>query len=416
MLFTGRVRSTRNGYVLGGVLALGILLVPVATQVFGQSPAPRSEGSVPAPSAPAQPDNARAARPSYVGDEVCKSCHGEKVEAFHHTAHYLTSRLPDQDSILGKFTPGANVLKTSNPDLFFRMEEKGNGFFQTAVEGVSPYTAERTERFDLVIGSGGKGQTYLFWKGERLFQLPVSYWNQLGWVNSPGYRDGVANFARPINPRCLECHATYFEPLEPPLNGYLKSGFVVGITCEKCHGAGREHLDRESSTLARTLNPAILNPSRFSRDRQIDLCAWCHAGHGVPMAATFSYLPGEPLEKSIELPQPDPNAPMDVHGDQVGLLRKSRCFQSSAMTCLTCHDVHTDQHDPEAFSQRCLTCHKPQTSMFPKRGHQVASDCIVCHMPIQQTNLIVFNWKGNVAKPQVRSHWIKTYPEMAPAK
>jgi hypothetical protein len=163
MLFTGRVRSTRNGYVLGGVLALGILLVPVATQVFGQSPAPRSEGSVPAPSAPAQPDNARAARPSYVGDEVCKSCHGEKVEAFHHTAHYLTSRLPDQDSILGKFTPGANVLKTSNPDLFFRMEEKGNGFFQTAVEGVSPYTAERTERFDLVIGSGGKGQTYLFW-------------------------------------------------------------------------------------------------------------------------------------------------------------------------------------------------------------------------------------------------------------
>jgi hypothetical protein len=134
------------------------------------------------------------------------------------------------------------------------------------------------------------------------------------------------------------------------------------------------------------------------------------------MAASFSYLPGEPLEKYIALPQPDPNAPIDVHGDQVGMLRKSRCFQSSAMTCLTCHDVHMDQHDPEAFSQRCLSCHKPQTSMFPKSGHRVTSDCIACHMPTQPTNLIVFNWKGNMAKPQVRSHWIKTYPEMAPAK
>lgn len=397
-------------------LPMGILLISMVAPVIGQGPAPRTQASVPGPSASAQPDNARAAGASYVGDEACRSCHAEKVEAFHHTAHYLTSRLPDQDSIFGKFTPGANVLKTSNPDLFFRMEAKEGGFFQTAVEGVSPYTEERKERFGLVIGSGSKGQTYLFWKGDRLFQLPVSYWNQLGWVNSPGYRDGVANFERPINPRCLECHATYFEPLEAFPNRYLKSGFVVGITCEKCHGEGREHQVRESSPLAPARDSAILNPGRFSRDRQIELCAWCHAGHGVPMAAAFSYLPGEPLEKYIELRQPDANAPIDVHGDQVGLLKKSRCFQSSAMTCLTCHDVHTEQHDLAAFSQRCLSCHKPETSMFPKRDHQVASDCVGCHMPTQQTNLIVFNWQGNVAKPEVRNHWIKTYPEMTPAK
>jgi hypothetical protein len=28
----------------------------------------------------------------------------------------------------------------------------------------------------------------LFWKNDQLFQLPVSYWNELGWINSPGYR------------------------------------------------------------------------------------------------------------------------------------------------------------------------------------------------------------------------------------
>jgi hypothetical protein len=45
---------------------------------------------------------------------------------------------------------------------------------------MAPYTTEHTERFDYVIGSGGKGQTYLYWKGDLLFQLPVSYWTELG--------------------------------------------------------------------------------------------------------------------------------------------------------------------------------------------------------------------------------------------
>ena len=352
---------------------------------------------------------------NYAGDEACASCHREKTETFHHTAHYLTSRLPDQNSIFGKFTPDANVLKTSNPDLFFRMDANEDGFFQTSVEGVAPYAEERTERFGLVVGSGGKGQTYLYWKGDRLFQLPVSYWNQLGWVNSPGYRDGMANFERPVIPRCLECHGTYFEAVASP-NRYSKTGFVVGITCEKCHGPGREHIQHESSKPSATSESAILNPSHSSRERQIDLCAWCHAGHGTALAPVFSYVPGEQLDKYIDLPQPDSNAPIDVHGDQVGLLKKSRCFRASAMTCVTCHDVHTSQHDLQEFSQHCLNCHKPETDMFPKLNHQAASDCIACHMPLRETNLIVFDWKGNKVKPQVRSHWIKAYPDTTTAK
>ena len=375
-------------------VVLGLLAV---LNVFGQSNTQLRQ--VPLPT-----------RDNYIGDGACGSCHREKVETFHQTAHYLTSRLPDKDSILGKFTPDANAPKTSNPQLSFRMDQKENGFFQTAVQGIPPYTTERTERFGLVIGSGGKGQTYLFWKGDQLFQLPVSYWAELGWVNSPGYRDGVANFDRPTIPRCLECHATYFESAPPPPNRYSKAGFVVGITCEKCHGPGREHAQRESSRVSGSSDSAILNPAKFSRDGQMDLCAWCHAGAGVGIAKTFSYLPGEPLDKYLELPQPDPKAEVDVHGSQVELLEKSRCFRSSAMTCLTCHDVHTSQHDLAAFSQRCLSCHKPETVMFPKVNHQVASDCIGCHMPKQPTNVIVFDWNGKKARPEVRSHWIKIYP------
>ena len=361
-------------------------------------------------------DRASAAPNNYVGDGACAQCHQEKVDSFHQTAHYLTSRLPDKNSVLGKFGTDSNILTTSNPALTFRMEEKTDGFFQTAVQGIDPYTTKRTERIGIVVGSGGKGQTYLFWKDDKLFELPVSYWSALGWVNSPGYRDGVADFDRPIIPRCLECHATRFESKPSPPNRYDKSAFSIGITCEKCHGPGREHVLIEGAKHSPSSEPAILRPERFSRDRQIDLCGWCHAGAGISLAPVFSYLPGEPLAKYLQLRTQEPGAKIDVHGSQVELLEKSRCFQASAMTCLTCHDVHTVQHDTLAFSQRCLSCHKPGTSAFPTKNHRAETNCIDCHMPSQDTSLIVFNFNGQQSTPKVRNHWIKIYPVTSQSK
>ena len=357
------------------------------------------------------------ARDGYVGDAACQSCHADKVDSFHHTAHYLTSRSPDETTILGSFTPGSNILKTSNPNLYFRMDEqrtdgKGTEFLQTAVAGTSPQAATHTERIALVVGSGGKGQTYLYWSGDLLFQLPVSYWKDMGWVNSPNYRDGVADFARPITPRCLECHATYFEAPSPFSNRYSTAGFSLGIQCEVCHGPGRQHVEQEAAKSAPPAASAILNPARFPRDRQMDLCAWCHAGAGFPLLPPFSYTPGDSLDKYIDLPPPDPDAPPDVHGNQVGMLKQSRCFRSSNMTCLTCHDVHFTQHNLAEFSQRCLGCHKPDSATFSKASHPVSDNCIDCHMPRQETNLIVFDSNGRKMKPQVRNHWIKIYSAM----
>jgi hypothetical protein len=345
-----------------------------------------------------------------VEDQVCGGCHQKQFQSYHQTPHFLTSRLPDSGSILGSFAPGANVLKTSNPDLFFRMDANNDEFYQTAVEGAPPYPTSRTEKFGMVVGSGNKGQTYLYWKGNKLFQLPVSYWAQVGWVNSPGYRDGTANFDRPVVPRCLECHGTYFHAQASGSNQYETTGFVAGITCEKCHGPGVEHVEHQRSKSGSVVDTEVFNPARFTRDRQMDLCAWCHAGRGAEILPSFSYLPGEVLDKYIDLPQPGPEAVIDVHGSQVELLKKSRCYQSTAMTCLTCHDVHTVQHDLTHFSAQCLNCHKPQSAMFPK-DHEVASNCIACHMPKQKTALIVFDWNGKKVTPEVRSHWIRIYAQ-----
>jgi hypothetical protein len=212
----------------------------------------------------------------------------------------------------------------------------------------------------------------------------------------------------------LECHATYFQAIPPVSNRYSNTNFMLGVTCEKCHGPGRSHVLLQSSKSVAQSGPDMQSPAVWTRERRIDLCAWCHAGAGKSILPAFSYVPGQPLTKYINLPPSAPDAHVDVHGSQVELLEKSRCFQSSEMTCTTCHDVHKPQRDLAMFSKRCLTCHTPAScGRFAALGESIAQNCIDCHMPRQETNLILFEQKGAKARPRMRTHWIKVYSDTA---
>ncbi|MDB4883215.1 MAG: hypothetical protein JWL95_1981 [Gemmatimonadetes bacterium] len=296
------------------------------------------------------------------------------------------------------------------------MDSTSDGFFQTAVTGTGADTTSTTARFAYVIGSGRKGQTYLFRHGsDQLFELPVSYWTSLGrWVNSPGYAEGTMNFGRPATPRCLECHSTWFPQVADSArtNRFRPTGAVLGITCEKCHGAGQAHVDRERSALHSLLPRSIVNPARLSRARQLEACAQCHGGVGELRTAAFTYLPGQPLREHLRLRAPAPTEQIDVHGNQVALLERSRCFRASQMTCSSCHDVHRTQRDPVALSGRCLTCHQERScGLFPVQGHALKGRCVDCHMPLQTSNAIISGHEGRQERPQVRTHWIKVYPQ-----
>ena len=363
-------------------------------------------------------------RASYAGDASCLSCHRQISQSYQHTAHHLTSQLPTNSSVLGSFHDGANSLtivdasRSAEPGLQFLMESKKEGFFETATAGWNSNVSRRTERIDLVTGSGVRGQTYLYWQGERLFELPVSYWSDgHRWINSPGYVDGTADFSRRVNPACLECHATYIRALstDPATNRFDRDSLIPGISCESCHGPGANHVRREMrdrTELKDAHNDEILNPGKFSRDRQVDLCAECHNGiQREALAPTFSYVPGRPLSEYFkQLPSTGVEHP-DVHGNQVGLLQRSKCFRSSPrMSCSTCHDVHTNGQSTESYSLKCLTCHQWQTCGMSKAlGHQIANDCINCHMPVEETNVIVSQTAGRVVHAKMRNHWIKVY-------
>ena len=67
-------------------------------------------------------------------DDQCLTCH-KTYSGYLTTAHHLTSQDATKKSILGKFD---DILKTSAPELFYRLEARNNGFFQTGVLGTPP--------------------------------------------------------------------------------------------------------------------------------------------------------------------------------------------------------------------------------------------------------------------------------------
>jgi hypothetical protein len=376
---------------------------------------------------PATQATPEAQHGKYAGDPACLSCHRDQGTSYVHTSHHLTSQPANKDSILGSFHEGSNVLMiadpataSDNPGLYFKMEARANGFYQTAVAGWPGQLQKRSERMDVVIGSGVRGQSYLYWRGDRLYELPVSYWSDGGrWINSPGFKDGTMSFSRAVIPRCLECHATFIQARSPdPLsNQYEPASLVTGIACERCHGPGEAHIalhQAKKTAAASDLAPeAILNPASFSRDRQVDLCALCHNGiRSEELVPAFSYTPGKPLDAYLHPAEGDLAAHPDVHGNQVGLLQKSRCYVSSPnMSCSTCHDVHQPERAAAAYSDRCLTCHRVEScGMSKTMGHKIAENCIDCHMPVESTNAIASETAGQVIRPKMRNHWIKVYP------
>ncbi len=134
------------------------------------------------------------------------------------------------------------------------------------------------------------------------------------------------------------------------------------------------------------------------------------AGIGEQLAPAFSYVPGQPLENFIKLQRPDEDARVDVHGNQVALTQRSRCYLSSQMTCTTCHDVHAPERQPAAYSEKCLQCHQAKDcGEFTKLGEKIRENCIDCHMPLQESNLIISNLHEKQVKARMRNHWIKVY-------
>src|SRR6186713_2151362 len=142
----------------------------------------------------------------YAGTESCRNCHQAIYDSFSSTRHHLESEPASEENIKGSFSKNQNIhyLDSSRKVV---MEKRAGGLYQVAyVNGKE----ERAERFDITIGTGKHGQTYLYWNNKNeLYELPISYSaNTQHWAHSPGYANDEIFFDRLIEARCLECHTT----------------------------------------------------------------------------------------------------------------------------------------------------------------------------------------------------------------
>jgi nitrate/TMAO reductase-like tetraheme cytochrome c subunit len=361
----------------------------------------------------------------YTSSEKCVSCHKDIYDNYIHTAHSLTATPATEKYIKGSFRKGQNTYSYT-PSILLSMEKRDSGLYQVVYfKGEE----KKAMKFDIVIGSGVMGQSYLNWRGNRLYQLPITYFTAASqWSNSPGFPHDRVLIDRPVTSRCLECHATYAEgisgtALEPV--EFDRSKIILGVDCQKCHGPATKHVEYQEQHPEDKTAKYIVNPTKLSRIQQLDVCALCHSGNIQKTKPSFQFAAGQALSDYF-ITDTSGNAVLnganiDVHGNQYALLRASKCFKmSTTLTCNTCHDTHKNERGQlELLSQRCMGCHDPATAEFKTPTHTsvatLQKNCIDCHMPAQPSKSIAVFLQGQETPKasSLRSHFIAIYPEEA---
>ena len=81
--------------------------------------------------------------------------------------------------MLGSFAKSLNTLKIADPapaigdpGIYYEMEKRNSDYYITAVTGFAGDLQRRSEQVGIVIGSGVRGQSYLYWRGDQLYELP----------------------------------------------------------------------------------------------------------------------------------------------------------------------------------------------------------------------------------------------------
>lgn len=345
----------------------------------------------------------------YAGFESCRSCHRAIYDSFITTLHHVESGNASEENIKGSFLKNKNILPFDSKRQVV-MEKRDSGLYQVAyINGKE----ERAERFDIVIGTGKKGQTYLYWKNNELYQLPISYSaNMHYWANSPGYSKDKILFDRLIEARCLECHTTFAK--QDLFYGFDRSAIMFGIDCERCHGPAANHVEFHTEHPQEKTGKFIVNPSSLSREISLDVCAVCHSGIMQSKTDAFSFMPGDTLSQHFyRNPKAVDSVNLDVHANQYGLLTASKCFRiSRTMSCSSCHNIHEKENgNLTAYAQKCMNCHNQSNHNFctlqPPTGFSMEANCVNCHMPEKKSKNIIMSSSSEL----VRSHRIAIYPD-----
>jgi predicted CXXCH cytochrome family protein len=342
----------------------------------------------------------------YANPAACATCHQKIDRTYRLTGMGRSFYRPRPQNQVEDWRVHNSIYHQASDRYYTMLERQGRLYQRRRQIGIDGQPANVVEyEIDFVVGSGNHARTYLRRNSEgKLIELPVSWYSEKGgyWAMSPGYdRANQRDFRRAISDDCMFCHNGY-PGLKQRSNSsgepIFSDTMPEGIDCQRCHGPGQAHVRAASSGRAsvESIRRAILNPARLDRQRQLEICMQCHleptSGQLPSMVRRFdraplSYRTGEPLSDYLLYFD---HAPGTGHDDKFEVahaayrLRKSACFKSSQMTCVTCHNPHQALRGEAAaqhYVEVCRGCH----ASAHRDGTPAGSTCVGCHMPKRRT-------------------------------
>lgn len=322
---------------------------------------------------------AAASGAEFQGAHVCGACHTAIYRQQQASHHALSLRAPESISMLTSALP-------------FRLEDRAAQAtleLETAASHKLELGASRdseTARMQWLwaFGSGAKGITPVGRSSDgALIESRVSWYAaSRGFSLTTGATRRSPATARESLGRaltdadvkeCFGCHTSGYTPDRPE-----PSADEMGVRCERCHGAGGEHV-RAMRAGAKQARGTIVHPGRLEAFAQVQLCGQCH---GRP-----------PFDSDVRALEALARNPNSVRFPSQRLML-SRCFNESAggLACSGCHDPHGDV--PASLDSSCTGCHKTGASRTCPKG---SANCAGCHMPKESV----------MQHSQFADHWIR---------
>ena len=359
----------------------------------------------------------------YVGDEACASCHESVYMSYHRTGMGKSVSLFETATAPEVFSQNDEVYH-SESGYYYRPLLKNDSLFQAEYrkDAEGTITHERIHPVDWVVGSGNATRSYFMDTNGYITQMPLTWYSDSKrWDLSPAYEQTNQRFGRPIGAECMTCHNAIPEHSPFTQNHYKE--IPAGISCERCHGPGSNHVDLRQAGLdppKGTQDVSIVNPNYLERDLNLSICQQCHlTGITVfkPDEGMHTYQPGTLLSENrtvfaTEEQLVDPERfGISSHASR---LSRSACYEQSAMTCVTCHNPHTPvaELEDDFFNVTCRSCHTPDQqntlAMCSREDAHTNADrdignCVSCHMQKSGTS--------DIPHVTFTDHWIrKTLP------
>jgi Cytochrome c554 and c-prime len=332
----------------------------------------------------------------FVGSEACKRCHQEVCSNYAiHPMSYSTREVA-HDNWRGNTANLPARVSGANRFLSAQLVDGQMIHSETMCDGDGEVIYEQQHPMKFVVGSGTTARAYLEERGDHLFMSPLNWYQKSkGWSLAPGYQaDDVRRFDRRANEECLSCHAGRVEWVAGTFGLSRLAIAEESIGCERCHGAGSNHIDFHDSKLVSVTVDPIQNPASFSPAERDAVCYQCHLSASArvprPGKRAIDFQVGQKLsdvwailDYGIEVSRGERTRSVN----HVQQMRDSQCFQKSGsqMSCTTCHDPHKvpqAQVSVEYYRQKCNTCHDENDCTAAVDLRTLTEDnCVECHMP-----------------------------------